>query len=35
MNRGRTILGTWAGFVVILVWCLLPVVWIISLSFKS
>ena len=27
--------GTWVGFVLILVWCLLPVVWIISLSFKS
>jgi multiple sugar transport system permease protein len=27
--------GTWIGFVLILVWCLLPVVWIISLSFKS
>ncbi len=27
--------GTGVGFVVILVWCLLPVVWIISLSFKS
>ena len=25
----------WAGFGVILVWCLLPVAWIISLSFKS
>jgi multiple sugar transport system permease protein len=25
----------WIGFVLILVWCLLPVVWIISLSFKS
>jgi multiple sugar transport system permease protein len=25
----------WAGFVVILIWCLLPVAWIISLSFKS
>jgi multiple sugar transport system permease protein len=25
----------WVGFVVILVWCLLPVAWIISLSFKS
>jgi multiple sugar transport system permease protein len=35
MNRGRTILGTWAGFLVILVWCLLPVVWILSLSFKG
>jgi multiple sugar transport system permease protein len=28
-------LGVWIGFVVILVWCLLPVAWIISLSFKS
>jgi multiple sugar transport system permease protein len=27
--------GTWAGFVLILVWCLLPVAWILSLSFKS
>jgi multiple sugar transport system permease protein len=25
----------WIGFVLILVWCLLPVAWIISLSFKS
>jgi multiple sugar transport system permease protein len=25
----------WVGFVVILIWCLLPVAWIISLSFKS
>lgn len=25
----------WIGFVVILVWCLLPVAWIVSLSFKS
>jgi multiple sugar transport system permease protein len=25
----------WLGFVVILIWCLLPVAWIISLSFKS
>ena len=25
----------WLGFIVILVWCLLPVAWIISLSFKS
>ncbi|HET6666235.1 MAG TPA: carbohydrate ABC transporter permease [Marmoricola sp.] len=31
----RTKVGTWAGFVAILVWCLLPVVWIISLSFKG
>ncbi|GAA1449191.1 carbohydrate ABC transporter permease [Mycobacterium cookii] len=28
-------IGTWIGFAAILVWCLLPVVWIISLSFKS
>jgi multiple sugar transport system permease protein len=25
----------WVGFAVILVWCLLPVAWIVSLSFKS
>jgi multiple sugar transport system permease protein len=31
----RTKIGTWVGFVLILVWCLLPVVWIISLSFKG
>lgn len=31
----RNNVGTWVGFVLILVWCLLPVVWIISLSFKS
>ncbi len=35
MNDKRTAAGTWIGFVLILVWCLLPVVWIISLSFKS
>jgi multiple sugar transport system permease protein len=34
MRRGSNV-GTWAGFVVILVWCLLPVAWILSLSFKS
>lgn len=34
MKQKNTI-GTWVGFVAILVWCLLPVVWIISLSFKS
>src|SRR5215212_5922322 len=33
--RGKTGVGTWIGFVVILVWCLLPVAWIVSLSFKS
>ena len=31
----RNRIGTWIGFVLILVWCLLPVVWIISLSFKG
>jgi multiple sugar transport system permease protein len=31
----RTKIGTWVGFLLILVWCLLPVVWIISLSFKG
>src|SRR3954469_5083618 len=35
MNETRNKVGTWAGFVAILVWCLLPVVWIISLSFKG
>lgn len=34
MNQ-RNNVGTWIGFVLILIWCLLPVVWIISLSFKS
>ncbi len=33
--RNKTAVGTWVGFVLILVWCLLPVAWIISLSFKS
>jgi multiple sugar transport system permease protein len=33
--RNKNSVGTYAGFAVILVWCLLPVVWIISLSFKS
>jgi multiple sugar transport system permease protein len=28
-------IGTWVGFAFILVWCLLPIAWIISLSFKS
>src|SRR6476469_2192454 len=28
-------IGIGVGFVLILVWCLLPVAWIISLSFKS
>ena len=34
-NRRLQLVGTWAGFVLILVWCLLPVVWILSLSLKS
>jgi len=34
-NDARTKVGTWIGFVLILVWCLLPVVWILSLSFKG
>jgi trehalose/maltose transport system permease protein len=33
--RRRAGVGTWIGFIVILVWCLLPIAWIISLSFKS
>ncbi len=32
--RRNSGIGTWVGFVAILIWCLLPVVWIISLSFK-
>jgi trehalose/maltose transport system permease protein len=35
MNETRTKIGTWVGFLLILVWCLLPVVWILSLSFKG
>lgn len=30
----RTKIGTGVGFVAILVWCLLPIAWILSLSFK-
>ncbi|MGI9157661.1 MAG: carbohydrate ABC transporter permease [Marmoricola sp.] len=33
--RNKTSAGTLVGFAVILVWCLLPVVWILSLSFKG
>jgi trehalose/maltose transport system permease protein len=33
--KQKTSIGTWIGFIVILVWCLLPVAWILSLSFKS
>jgi multiple sugar transport system permease protein len=35
MNETRNKIGTWVGFLLILVWCLLPVAWIISLSFKG
>ena len=28
-------IGPWIGFALILIWCLLPVAWILSLSFKS
>jgi multiple sugar transport system permease protein len=35
MMKKRPTIGTWIGFIIILVWCLLPVAWIISLSFKS
>jgi multiple sugar transport system permease protein len=31
----RSGVGTWVGFLLIMVWCLLPVAWIVSLSFKS
>src|SRR3990170_1022570 len=34
-TKGKTGIGTWIGFIAILVWCLLPVAWIVSLSFKS
>ncbi|MBO0844876.1 MAG: carbohydrate ABC transporter permease [Nocardioides sp.] len=35
MRKQRLSPGIIIGFIVILVWCLLPVAWIISLSFKS
>ncbi len=31
----KSSIGTWIGFVLIMIWCLLPVAWIVSLSFKS
>ncbi len=34
-SKSATRAGTGVGFVLILVWCLFPVAWIISLSFKS
>jgi len=33
--RGKNAVGTWIGFLLIMLWCLFPVAWIISLSFKS
>jgi multiple sugar transport system permease protein len=33
--KHKTGIGTWIGFALIMIWCLLPVAWIISLSFKS
>ncbi len=33
--KTKTGIGTWVGFALIMIWCLLPVAWIISLSFKS
>ena len=35
MSRSRNRVGTGVGVVLLLVWCLLPVVWILSLSFKG
>lgn len=34
MNETRNRVGIWVGFALILIWCLLPVAWILSLSFK-
>jgi multiple sugar transport system permease protein len=33
--KGKNKFGTWVGFALILLWCLFPVAWILSLSFKS
>ena len=33
--KGKNAIGTWVGFLLILLWCLFPVAWILSLSFKS
>ena len=35
MKRSRNKIGTGVGVLLLLVWCLLPVVWILSLSFKG
>ena len=34
-QSGKTAVGTWIGFALIMLWCLFPVAWIVSLSFKS
>ena len=34
-QSGKTAVGTWIGFALIMLWCLFPVAWIISLSLKS
>ncbi|WP_439936860.1 carbohydrate ABC transporter permease [Nocardia sp. N13] len=34
-QTGKNQIGTWIGFALIMLWCLFPVAWIISLSFKS
>ncbi len=34
-QAGKTQVGTLIGFLLIMLWCLFPVAWIISLSFKS
>ena len=33
--KNKNAVGTWIGFALIMLWCLFPVAWIISLSFKS
>jgi multiple sugar transport system permease protein len=32
--KGKLSTGTWIGFICVLIWCLLPIVWILSLSLK-
>jgi multiple sugar transport system permease protein len=33
--KSKNAVGTWIGFALIMLWCLFPVAWIVSLSFKS
>ena len=33
--KGKNQISTWVGFIAIMLWCLFPVAWIISLSLKS